>query len=481
MRDVAIIGAGFGGLGAALRLSELGADVILCESLKYPGGCASTFTRRKHRFESGATLFSGFGEGQLFQQLIARYKLDVEVDILDPMVELRAPGFTLAVPPDREGFLSRMAALSGADAPRVRAFFKEQERVASALWSLFSDPALLPPFDLRALLRHAGRAPRYLPLLRLIGQPLTHVLARHGLEDARALRVFLDAVCQITVQAAADEVEAPFAMAAMDYYFRGTGHVRGGIGTLAWALVSAIEHNGGEVVMSNPVRAIRRERGAWTLTTRRGEIRARRVVANMLPQGVTRLSGQTSRELDALTSSVEDGWGAAMLYRVLEPGEHLGDHAHHLELVSDASAPFIEGNHVFVSISDAREDRGPDEARTATLSTHVPMKKLRAEPDPGEYIAGVQARMRDTIAQRAPELRARFEMPGSPRTFERFTGRDHGYVGGIPRRVGLHHYTRMWPRPVLPDLYLVGDTVFPGQSTLGTALGGIKLAEFIRV
>lgn len=460
-----------------MRLSELGADVVLCESLKYPGGCASTFTRRKHRFESGATLFSGFGEGQLFRELIDRYRLDVTVDILDPMVELRTRDFTLAVPPDREAFLSRLCALSRSSEKQVRAFFAEQRRVADALWSLFADSSLLPPFDLRALIRHATRVPRYLPLLRVIGRSLAQVLARHGLEEDEVLRVYLDAVCQITVQADTRDVEAPFALAAMDYYFRGTGHVRGGIGTLAWALCSAIEANGGDVQMANPVRSIKRERGAWTLETRRGEIRARRVVANLLPQAVTRLSGLDSRELSALSRQVEEGWGAAMLYRVLVPGEHLGEHAHHLELVAHSSAPFIEGNHVFVSISDPNEDRGPDGARTATVSTHVPMKKLRALRDPGEYIAGVQERMRDTIAARAPELVASLEMPGSPRTFERFTGRDHGYVGGIPRRVGLHHYTRMWPRPALPDLYLVGDTVFPGQSTLGTALGGIKLAE----
>ena len=50
------------------------------------------------------------------------------------------------------------------------------------------------------------------------------------------LRTYLDALCQITVQCGATEAEAPFALGAMDYYWRGTGHVRGGIGQLASAL-----------------------------------------------------------------------------------------------------------------------------------------------------------------------------------------------------------------------------------------------------
>ena len=64
--DSIVVGAGFGGLGAALQLAEGGQKVLLLEALKYGGGCAATFKRGDYRFEAGATLFSGFSEGQLF-------------------------------------------------------------------------------------------------------------------------------------------------------------------------------------------------------------------------------------------------------------------------------------------------------------------------------------------------------------------------------------------------------------------------------
>ena len=56
--DTVVVGAGFGGLATALELTQRGARVALCESLNYPGGCASTFRRHGYSFESGATLFS---------------------------------------------------------------------------------------------------------------------------------------------------------------------------------------------------------------------------------------------------------------------------------------------------------------------------------------------------------------------------------------------------------------------------------------
>jgi phytoene dehydrogenase-like protein len=68
-------------------------------------------------------------------------------------------------------------------------------------------------------------------------------------------------------------------------------------------------------------------------------------------------------------------------------------------------------------------------------------------------------------------------LPASPRTFERFTGRPEGLVGGVPRRAGAGQYLRFGNPELLPGLALVGDSVFPGQSTLAAALGGWKAAE----
>jgi len=479
--DVAVIGAGFGGLGAALRLAELGARVVVCERLNYPGGCASTFQRDGYRFESGATLFSGLAPGQLFGDWIARHRLDVQVDWLDPVVELRTADWRLAVRREREELLRQLEAFPGAPRAALRGFFARQRRVADVLWSLLEDPTLLPPFDLRAALRHVAALPRYLPLAGLAGRSLGDVLRRDGLEGFGPLVTYLDGLCQITVQCGVAEAEAPFAMGTMDYYWRGTGHVRGGIGRLAWGLVEAIRALGGRVEVSCRVRGLAADAAGWRLDTRHGAIRAERVVANVLPQDLASLAPAAAARLAPLARHVEEGWGACMLYLVVA-GDGLSPAPHHLQLVHDVAAPLVEGNHCFASVSGARDgDRAPAALRTVTVSTHVPMTTLRALPDDerAAYVARIQQRMRDTVAARVPEWagRVRHELTASPRTFERFTGRRDGFVGGIPRRRGLHHYWSMLPAAPAPGLHLVGDSVFPGQSTLATALGGVKLAQ----
>jgi hypothetical protein len=61
--DVLVVGAGFGGLGAAMGLVERGAKRDGVRAARLSGGCAGTFTRGGCRYDAGATLSSGFGPG----------------------------------------------------------------------------------------------------------------------------------------------------------------------------------------------------------------------------------------------------------------------------------------------------------------------------------------------------------------------------------------------------------------------------------
>ncbi|MEM7516424.1 MAG: FAD-dependent oxidoreductase, partial [Planctomycetota bacterium] len=341
--DAIVVGAGFGGLGCALRLAERGRKPLLLETLNYPGGCASTYSRAGFKFESGATLFSGLDKTQFFGQWIAKHQIPLEIEKLDPVVDFRSPTVDFPVPASREAFVEAWCSQPGAPAEKLRRFFRYQERIADALWSVLDDPALLPPFGWRALISHALRLPRYLPLLRFLGRPALSVLRAYGLEDYAPLRTYLNGLCQITVQCGVEEAESAFALSTMDYYFRGTGHVRGGIGSLAEGLVEAIRRAGGEVRLSTRAKKIERgANGNWTVETRRGSFDAPALALNLLPQNAGELLGKNNRTSERLSSEVAGGWGACMLYLVAREPEGPGvidEKAHHVEIVQDPNAP----------------------------------------------------------------------------------------------------------------------------------------------
>jgi phytoene dehydrogenase-like protein len=233
--------------------------------------------------------------------------------------------------------------------------------------------------------------------------------------------------------------------------------------------------------MPDAVQSLRREGDGWLLRTRRGEVRARVVIANLVPRALEALWGERTPWLDANAARVDDGWGAAMLYLTLREDASIPLGARHFELIADPSQAFTDGNHIFVSLGAADEGRCPAGERVATVSTHVSLRTLRELPESarGAHIAAVQRVMRETLRAQLPSLDAAVTgvMTASPRTFARFTGRPEGAVGGVPRRAGWGAYRDLVPPPVAPGLYLVGDSVFPGQSTLATALGGVKTAE----
>jgi phytoene dehydrogenase-like protein len=67
-------------------------------------------------------------------------------------------------------------------------------------------------------------------------------------------------------------------------------------------------------------------------------------------------------------------------------------------------------------------------------------------------------------------------LPGTPVTFQRFTHRSRGWVGGFPQ---TSLFRARGPR-FGPHLWLVGDSIFPGQSVLATALGGMRVAGSVK-
>ncbi len=67
----------------------------------------------------------------------------------------------------------------------------------------------------------------------------------------------------------------------------------------------------------------------------------------------------------------------------------------------------------------------------------------------------------------------RLALPGTPVSFQRFTHRSRGWVGGFPQ---TSLFRARGPR-FGPNLWLVGDSIFPGQSVLATALGGERVAR----
>ena len=504
--DVAIIGSGYGGLAAGLELAENGVKVAIFEKVKYPGGCASTFSKKALviedglkgdcLFESGATLFSGFHNGGLFDRWIQKHGWDVQFQELQPIIDFRGLGWQVAISPVRSETVAAFLALpSIANDPKlvhnVKHFFTYQEQIADILWPIFDDAARLPPFSAEALRWHVGRSWHYPKLWPLLNQSLYNVLCRFGLQDCAPIIEYCNALCQITIQCGVQDAEAVFALSAMDYVFRGTGHIHGGIGELSWAMWNSIEKMGGMTSLSDQVKSLEwlgAEEG-WKVQTRKGMVQSKIIIANTLPDSLkmmissSLISVQPKKWLNHVEENLSKSWGACMFYLLIKDHPDLPSAAHHYQAFANPQQPLQEGNHIFCSLSARNEGKAPDGYRTATVSTHIPLDYLgQPKEAQAQKVQAVQEEMRETLSKQLPEVFPHIVewLPGSPRTFQRFTNRINGKVGGIPKSKGWHNYRNLWVQPAYPNLFVVGDSVFPGQSTLACALGGIRVARHIQ-
>jgi phytoene dehydrogenase-like protein len=143
--------------------------------------------------------------------------------------------------------------------------------------------------------------------------------------------------------------------------------------------------------------------------------------------------------------------------------------------------PFGNGNTVFLSLSPAWDEmRAPAGRRALTISTHTELDPWwdLFERDRDAYEARKVAyadRVLNAAEVALPGVReaADLILPGTPVTFQRFTRRLWGWVGGFPQT----SLFRAWGPRLTPGLWLVGDSIFPGQSVPAVALGGVRVAR----
>jgi phytoene dehydrogenase-like protein len=372
--------------------------------------------------------------------------------------------------------------------PESLPFWKWQEDTADAVWDLALRNPPWPPqtvgemfrLPLHGLTWLGGDASKRLrPSMAL---DAGRAVAAHLRGASERLRLFVDAQLLIAAQATSRDTNALYGASALDLPRRGVVHAEGGMGTLAGALAEAVVQQGGKVQTRQEASRIVLEEGRpVAVETRKGGIfTADTVIANLPPWNVAKLLGeQAPGRLRRLPRRPQGVWGAFMVYVGLD-GSSIPDGfpLHHQVVLGE---PFGNGNTVFLSLSPNWDpSRAPNGRRALTMSTHTELDRWwdLYESDRDAYEAQQQEyteRVLNAAERAIPGLReaASLILPGTPVTFERFTRRAWGWVGGFPQT----SLFRAWGPRVAPGVWMVGDSIFPGQSVPAVALGGLRVAE----
>ena len=476
---VVIIGAGIGGLTVGALLAQKGFGVTVLESQVYPGGCAATFERQGYRFDAGATVGCGFHKkGPLAL-------LGEQLGISWPI--LSCPAAWDFIHGDRLIHLSHTRQEILREFPKTLPFWETQDRFASLLWSLSTEVLPWPPGgfgDAASLFRRVLRkAPALFSMLPLASKTALQWLASYGLDTDSDFVRFIDAQLLISVQTTSVYANAINAAIALDLPAKGTHRLTGGIGSVAEKLAEAVSDNGGGVLYGTAVESIERKgRQVLSVTTSEGHCYpADIVVANLTPESLAGMFGEHASPV--IQKGPVPEWSAFVLYLGVEESAFGGRPVSHVQIVRE-SGSLGEGNSIFVSVSPSDDSlRAPEGYRAVTVSTHS-----RPEPWFEARAKGKEAygRLKDSYIKKILSLlsqhfigieqKVRMVSAATPVTWERYTGRKHGYVGGYSQ---TSLFNVRGPGTPFKNLFLTGDSVFPGQSLPGVVTGARRVADLV--
>ena len=494
--EVVVVGGGVGGLTAAALLAARGVSVCLLERAPRVGGCAANLPHLGHDFEGGAGLYAGWGPGDLHERVFA------ELPVAAPEARALAPAYTVRMPegddvrvcgPPEEFYATLRAAFPECAEPAVR-FYRDAAEVAGALRRAAERVPALAEASKLQILRLAAAEPLLAPrILNARGDKA----AAHLAGTSARFRRFVDAQLQIYAQAHSEACAYLYAAVALAEPLRGVHALRGGAQALADALAESLRKSGGSLRLdTTALRLAFDPRGrAAGVTLLSGEtVGATRAVVSDLTvwdtYGKLVGAGHTPAEVRARLKRLR-GWGAYQIFVSLEEGAARRLPSEKVLAVEGAragedGAGFDAESALFMlGAAPAWDARAPAGRRAATVSAFTDAEQWFSfhtdesghEEQDALALEALWARVHASL----PELGAGAEVfeTATPRTFYERTRRRLGMVGGVGQSLeafGAHAPTH---RTAVPNLLMVGDTVFPGNGLAAVTHSALVVANEI--
>lgn len=241
--SIGIIGAGFGGLSAAIHLAARGRRVTVYERQQAAGGKAAEVARDGFRFDTGPSLLTmPFVLEQLYEAAGARADERVDLVPVDPICRYFYPdGTVLDASADEDAFRRAVAAVAPGDADAVTPFLDYSQRI----YELTSDIFLFNSLgDLKALLR-ARNLPTLLRLPQIDPFRTVHEGVSAHFSDPRIVQLF----DRYATYNGSDPWQAPATLNIIPYveYRLGGYYVRGGMYALVRSLAALAERLGVDI------------------------------------------------------------------------------------------------------------------------------------------------------------------------------------------------------------------------------------------
>jgi phytoene desaturase len=242
-----VIGSGFGGLAAAVRLGARGWRVTVLERLDQPGGRASVFRQDGFVFDAGPTIITApFLLEELWSLAGRRFADDVTLVPMDPFYRIRFhDGSVFTYSGDEAAMRAEVARFCPTDVPAWERYMRLSAETCRIGFEQLGHVPFGSPMD---MLRVAP------DLLRLKAWKSVHAIVAEHFSDERLRAVF--SFHPLLIGGNPFTVPSVYCLIAALEQRWGVHSAMGGTGAIVNGLVSLIEGQGGRVRLCAEVEEI---------------------------------------------------------------------------------------------------------------------------------------------------------------------------------------------------------------------------------
>jgi phytoene desaturase len=248
-----VIGSGFGGLAAAIRLGARGYRVTVLEKRDAPGGRAYVYRQDGFTFDAGPTIVTApFLFEELWSLCGRRMADDIDLRPMSPFYRIRFDdGACFDYSGDMDAMCAEVARFSPADVEGFRRFMEASREICRIGFEQLGDVPFSSPLDMARI------AP---DLIRLQGYRSVHALVSQFFRNERLRTIF--SFHPLLIGGNPFRASAIYCLIAALENRWGVHFAMGGTGALVSGLVDLIEGQGGEARCGCEVESIVVENGA---------------------------------------------------------------------------------------------------------------------------------------------------------------------------------------------------------------------------
>ncbi|MCK9614488.1 MAG: NAD(P)/FAD-dependent oxidoreductase [Candidatus Omnitrophica bacterium] len=488
--DAIVIGAGVGGLAAALKLSASGKKVLVIERQPIPGGCATAFTRKGFTFESAMHCIGTLGPDGEVRSFLEEFGIDKMVDFIElkDFCRIIYPEHDFVVDFSKENFLNFLKEKFPQECQNIDKLFLRLDK----FYKQFDNFCLSKlPLVLQLIL-----SPLIYPeIIKLSSLTVAELLGKY-LKDEKIKSIIADLWRFVGVPPSALSAFY-FLIILRAYYFEKTCYVKGGYSQLFRKIAKKIEENGSEIKYNTAVKTIvtEKNRVKGVITDKGEEFFAKTIISNA--NAIETLSElidnagireKYSNEITSLEKSVS----VFQVYLGLTvPAKTLGMRNFMISLNTsyDHDKSFrdsisAERDNCLIEIVDHAQldsSLAPQGKGTLLIMTFDSYKNWEGLTD--EEYRQKKKSLADKLIKRAekllPGLSQRIELMevATPKTMYRYTLSPEGAIYGFAHSVKQSGIFRLSQETCIKGLFLAGAWTRPGAGVHACFISGLDAAE----